>query len=92
MHTIEEIITIHNSTYVSLLHCLAKGREIDFLQSSLINIRTGVMTTPLLIVATKMLDGCHHSPALNALYVLTGYLRSEIGILAEIFIITTAQG
>ena len=92
MLAVDKVVTRHHGAHAGLLDRLAEGREINFMERTLVDIGTHLMTVPLLIVARKVFDRRHNSFGLHALDILHGGLRRQIGVLAEVLEVTAAQG
>ena len=66
MYPIQQIITIHHSSYMGLFHCFPERCKINFLQSALIYFRTDMVAIPFLVVSRKMLDCGNHTFRLHS--------------------------
>ncbi len=74
MNAVQKIVAVHYGTHIRFLYGLAESRKINFMQSTLVYVRAGMMTAPFLIVGDKVLDGGNDSFRLHAQDILFGSL------------------
>ena len=74
MNAVQKIVAVNYGTHIRFLYGLAESRKINFMQSTLVYVRAGMMTAPFLIVGDKVLDGGNDSFRLHAQDILFGSL------------------
>ena len=92
MHSVHRIVAGHYGTHARLLYGLAEGREIDFVDSTLVGKRSRTVTVVLLIIEGKVLDGSDYPLLLNAAYVLDRGLGGKVGVFSVVLEVAAAKG
>src|SRR5262249_928766 len=91
-YAVHFVVGCHYATNVGVLHGSLKGRQIDFSQRALVNVRADNLALFLLVVCGVVLYLCEDTLTLNAANFRGSDLRSQIWIFAEGFEITSALG
>ena len=92
MHSVHRIVAGHNGAHARLLHGLAEGREINFVDSTLVGKRSRTVTVVLLIIEGKVLDGSDDPLLLNAAYVLDRGLGGKVRVFSVVLEVAAAKG
>ena len=91
VNTIEEVVRGHNSSNICLLDSLLECREVDLVQSTLVDIRRYAVTIPLLVVTCEVLDTSHNAHTLHTLDISRSNLTCEEWVLTEVLKVTTTE-
>src|SRR5262245_38306935 len=91
-YAVDFVVGCHYRTNIGVLYGSLEGRQIDFAQRALVNVRTDREPVLLLIVGGVVLHLSNHTLALNAANLSRGHLRRKVWIFAKGFEITSAFG
>ena len=89
---VELVVGSHHAQGLCLFDHRLKGGKVDLVQGALVHHAVACHPVGLLIVGGKMLDATAHTVALDAVDQCRPHLTAEIGILAEILKVASAQG
>ena len=91
MDTVQQIIAVHYGADIGFLYCFPKSREIDFLQSTLVYVRAGMVAAPFLVVGSKVFDCSNDSFRLYSQDILFRRFTCQVRVFTEVFKVTAAQ-
>jgi len=64
--SVKQIVAVHNSSHFCLFHSFTESGEINFIQSTEVNVGIYVHASPFHVVGGKMLDGGNNTFGLHA--------------------------
>ena len=91
MDTVQQIVTVHYGADIGFLYSFSESREIDFLQSTFVYVRAGMVAAPFLVVGSKVFDCSNDSFRLYSQDILFRRFTCQVRVFTEVFKVTAAQ-
>ena len=86
-----EVVGPHDAPGVALGDGCLEGRQVDFVEGSVVDYNVGRVAVHLVVVEREMLDAGGDAAALQALDVGHHHTRGQTGVLAHVFEVTAVE-
>ena len=89
---VHEVVAAHQASRLAFLHSGFEGGEVDFVQRPLVHVVADAVAVVVGVVAEEVLDGRRNAFPLGADDVVGGCLPCQIGVLAHVLEVASAEG